>query len=157
MNLLREYIRATLIELNSIGCNSQSLGFIDSSGQFIDIEDELMDGGHFYWIKKTFGTEKAEKWHENWGTPPGWIKVSNANEISTDNINSISSSQVSGLIDMWLSCKKYSRWIQSPETGIVNMYTHSGDQYEELTIPSFIERFAGEHAERLMNKFFSGL
>jgi hypothetical protein len=157
MNLVREYIRELIIEeFGNNTCNDHSLGFIDASGNFIDVQAEGFQG-HMDYLEINFAEELALAQEEDayMGAPPGWIKISNANEISAENLSDVTTKQVNALIDMWHGCKDYSRWIKDPDKSNLYFYTFNGNDYLELTIPEFIERF--DQSRQLMDYFFEGL
>ena len=147
MKITRLQLRRIIQEVTEFGCNKHSLGYIDKDGNFLDISAEeytshdewLLDNGMYEW-------EPAMNL---------WIKVSNANEISVPFINTVSQVQLNGLIDMWLACKDYSRWIKNPEESYVNIYSFDLKEYEELTIPEFIEKH--DTTGSAMERFFGSL
>jgi|LWDU01.1.fsa_nt_gi hypothetical protein len=155
MNLLREYIRALILEApNQFRCNSHSLGYIDAQGIFVSLQAAGFDR-HDDYVSHHFPEEAGEYWYKHKAVmhaPSGWLKVSNANEISMEDVSNISSAQIKGLVDMWLQCAEFSRWINSPETGYVNLYNFDGNQYDELTIPDLIQKH--DTSGRLMDYFY---
>jgi len=147
MKHLRQYIRQALIEVNDFGCNKHSLGYIDESGKFLDISAEEYTA-HDEWLldNDMYNWEPAMN---------NWIKISNANEMSVPSIHNVSQVQLKGLIGMWLACKDYSKWIKNPEKSHLNIYSFDFKQYEELTIPEFIEKH--DTSGKALDMFFGGL
>ena len=138
--ILREAIRRIIIEANDFGCNKHSLGFIDDKGEFIDLTESDQD--HLEYLGGIYGMDAPND------CPNGWIKVSNASNIfyTGGYWNEATEAQIDGLIDMWMSCKKFSSWI---ENDVENFYVNFGCQDEdgeswdmkEQTIVEFLEMY----------------
>ena len=84
-----------------------------------------------------------------------WIKVSNARNIAIKDY-SILSKQIPGLIDMWLTCAKYSPWIFDSYSGGTEKFTIFSKD-DELMIEQTIEDFLLEHAPNMVDSFFNTL
>ena len=117
-------------------CAIHSLGFIDLDGNFIDLQKE---GGmvHIDWLISKFGRHEAANF--GWYTPPGWIKVSNAYvmTIKAFSWESIKPKQIDALIEMWMSCAKYSPWIRKANSKLLEFWSDSGPQ--EFTLGDFLK------------------
>jgi len=134
-------------EVTAFGCNKHSLGYIDENGKFLDISAEDYTS-HEQWLhsRGMYDWEPAQKF---------WIKLSNANELSVPFIHSVPQVQLDGLVNMWLQCKDHSKWIKNPEETHLNIYSFDFKQYEELTIPEFIEKH--DQTGLAMERFFGAL
>ena len=151
MKDLREAIRAIILEVNDFQCNNHSLGWISPDGEFIDLQNH---GTHDDWMAGYIIRNKLQDKIPLDSSPPGWIKISNANQIffggkSWDNATK---EQIDGLIEMWNSCSKYSRWIQNePESHKVlfGMFDCAGMEGNHdlpvawMTIPEFLGLYGG--------------
>ena len=150
---LRETIRGMILEANDFGCNKHSLGFIDDKGKFIDLTESDQD--HLEYLGSIYGMDAPND------CPNGWIKVSNANNIfyTGGYWTEATEAQIDGLIEMWIACKKYSRWI---DNDVENFYVNFGCQDEdgeswdmtEQTIVEFLEMY-GYRGQ--LDKFFGML
>lgn len=147
MKITRRQLRKIINEVSAFGCNKHSLGYIDAHGSFLDISaDEY--ASHEEWLSSQglYDWEPAQN---------HWIKLSNANELTVPFIHNVSQAQLNGLIDMWIKCKDHSQWIMNPESHHLNIYNFDFSEYEELTIPEFIEKH--DKTGLAMEKFFEGL
>ena len=147
MKLTRRQLRRIIQEVTAFGCNKHSLGYIDEKGKFLDISAEEYTS-HDEWLLDN-GMYPSEPMMNY------WIKLSNANELSVPFIHSVPQVQLDGLVNMWLQCKDHSRWIKNPEATHLNIYSFDFKQYEELTIPEFIEKH--DKSGRAMERFFGAL
>lgn len=159
--LIRESVRRIILESTEFGCNKHSLGFIDGAGKYIDLaphSDKAIDVGlgdnhdSYIWANVDPNANSGS-------CPRGWLKLSNANEIwfnGTD-LFDINSSQIQGLISMWVSCKSHSQWLKTDvEQFYVQFYTAqsvsqvTGNvldwEMHEFTVPEFLERYGGRRA-----------
>lgn len=147
-SMIRECIRRILLEVDVFGCEAHSLGWIDDSGNFIDLTEGDLTHGEYLEIEYGDGLDLDEIIY-------GWIKISNAKElyIVGSDWGKVTSMQIHGLIDMWLACKEYSRWIKNDiERFRVNFMSERSSQ--KMTIPDFLSRYGNvEHEDR----FFMGL
>ena len=147
--IIKEELNKVLLEVNRETCAIHSLGFIDLEGNFIDLQKE---GGmvHIDWLINNFGRYEAANFG---GAPPGWIKVSNAYVITikAPNWSKIKPQQVDGLIEMWMSCYKYSPWIRKKANSkILEFYYDAG--VEDLTLGDFLEKYGSrEQVHRFFN------
>lgn len=147
MKLTRSQLRRLISEVTAFGCNKHSLGYIDENGNFLDISSDEYNS-HEEWL-----ASKGVDYR--YPALRGWIKLSNANELTVPTIHEIPQSQLNGLIDMWIACKDYARWIMNPESSYLNIYNFDFSEYEELTVPEFIEKH--DRTGNGMEKFFSSL
>lgn len=148
-DVLRESIRAIILEVGGYQCNKHSLGWIDDAGTWIDCGG----GSHGEWLFRHHYNEIVPEGGVT--IPPNWIKVSNANNIyfCGDSFDDVTPAQINGMIEMWGECSKYSKWIQSQtETfyvtfGIILPYMREElTEMFEMTIPDFLERYGGRDA-----------
>ena len=147
--IINEELQKVLDEVDRETCAIHSLGFIDLDGNFIDLQKE---GGmvHIDWLISKFGRHEAANFG---GAPPGWIKVSNAYvmTIKAFSWESIKPKQIDALIEMWMSCAKYSPWIRKKANSkLLEFWSDSGPQ--EFTLGDFLEIFGSkEQVERFFN------
>lgn len=147
--IIKEELRKVLDEVDRETCAIHSLGFIDLDGNFIDLQKE---GGmvHIDWLISKFGRHEAANFG---GAPPGWIKVSNAYvmTIKAFSWENIKPKQIDALIEMWMSCAKYSPWIRKKANSkLLEFWSDSGPQ--EFTLGDFLEIFGSkEQVDRFFN------
>ncbi len=147
VKIKRSQLRRLISEVTAFGCNKHSLGYVDEHGNFLDISAEDYTSHEEWLISKGL--------NDLYPAQNYWIKLSNANELTVPDIHEISQSQLHGLIDMWIACKDYARWIMNPESSYLNIYNFDFSEYEELTIPEFIEKH--DRGGSGMEKFFGSL
>jgi len=158
LNEVRQLVRNLILETITPydRCNYHSLGWIDDKGNFINLTETPY--GHTSYLESIF-PDKEDPGQSPWG----WIKVSNAQQFWYQgyNVSDISESQVDGLIDVWIQCSKYSRWIKrDPETVIAFLMIKEnapiGDsiKMEKYTIGDFLEIFG---TQQQVDRFYSFL
>ena len=149
--LIRESVRRIILEVSEFGCNKHSLGFIDPKGNFIDLTDTGDDHNSWMWDNVSNDLDAGS-------IPRGWIKVSNANEFwfSAKDWSELSFKQFEGMVDVWSSCKAYSKWLQTDVEGFYVTFGTSDptssfgfENMEQYTIPEFIDRYIGRRGEDL--------
>ena len=154
--LVRESIRKIILEANGFGCNNHSLGFIDPEGNFIDLSETEDD--HNSWMETYQSVELGVDRYPMGQIPENWIKVSNANEFwfAAKDWNEMTFAQFEGLVDMWSSCKRHSKWLQGDVEGFHVTFGLSdpdpfgfSEHMEQYTIPEFIDKFVGRRGEDL--------
>ena len=154
-DVLRESIRAIILEANDYQCNKHSLGWISPDGKFIDLENH---GTHDDWMAGHIMKNKMQDKVPLDSSPPGWIKVSNANELwfFEKDWSEMTFAQFEGLVEMWSSCKRHSNWLQNDVEGFYVTFGLSdpdpfgySEHMEEHTIPEFIDKYVGRKGEDL--------
>lgn len=146
--LIRESIRKIILEADGFQCNSHSLGFVDDQGNWLDTEGA--DHSDYLWANVY---DMEDNRPGGYPMPDGWIKVSNASQIffGGNSWDEVTPEQIDGLIEMWGVCSKYSKWIKrEPETfqvifGLISNKRRMSN-LEEMTIPEFLKRYAGNAA-----------
>ena len=116
-------------------------------GDFIDLETH---GNHADWLGRYITMNKLQDKISKWSSPPGWIKVATASQIffAGKSWDGVTKEQIDGLIEMWGSCSKHSRWIQrETETfkcifGLIEDSTGRTVD-EHMTIPEFLGLYGG--------------
>ena len=144
--LIRESVRRIILEASDFQCNNHSLGFIDDQGNWLDTEG--CDHSDWLWDRVYNQDDSARPFP----MPDGWIKVSNANELwfGGGDWFDMSFAQFEGLVDMWSSCKRYSRWLQNDTDNFHVVFgTLNPESMEEYTIPEFIDKYVGRRGEDL--------
>jgi len=146
-NQLKRIIRKTILEANRFTCNGHSLGFIDTEGNFIDLEAlGYEDHGEY--------AAKVLKQRPN-HIPFGWIKVSNSNnfKIMKRSWEEATDEQIFGMIYAWDACKNDAYWIRTRIDKSV-VYFMTSDDMEIMTIPEFISKYGNDQH---MNTLFLNL
>jgi len=143
-NQLKRIIRNVILEASNFTCNYTSLGFIDTEGNFIDLE-ALGYQDHAEYVVKVLNQNYKH-------IPHGWIKVSNANnfKIMARSWEDASEEQIFGMIDVWNTCKDDATWIRNKIERKEVYFQTMGDM-EIMTIPEFISRYGND---RHMNTLF---
>jgi hypothetical protein len=131
-------------------CNFTSNGFIDTEGNWIKIPDRLHHDDYIGFVKRRDILDGKDITHYD-----SWIKVSNSRYIKIRDY-SILRKQIPGLIDMWLTCAKYSPWIFESYSGGTEKFTEISTD-DEILIDQTIEDFLIKYAPDLVNSFFSKL
>jgi len=136
-NQLKRIIRKTILEANRFTCNGHSLGFIDTEGNFIDLEKLGYEDHGEYAVKVL----KQRPNH----IPFGWIKVSNANnfKIMEKSWEEVTDEQISGMINAWDACKDNAYWIRSRKEKS-EVYFMTMNDMEIMTIPEFITKYGND-------------
>ena len=146
--MIRKYIRqAILKEVSNWSCNKNSLGWITAEGEFIDLSEIGMEHNEYIKSISEF-TEDEFIWMHNVPIPDGWIKVSNSREFQIYGMpwESISKSQVDGMIEVWLQCAQYCKWMQNlEEEETLLWYENRNSRY---TIPDFLDEFASREQSK---------
>lgn len=155
-DVLRESIRTIILEVNDFQCNTHSLGWISPDGEFIDLENH---GTHDDWMIGHILRNKLQDRIPLDSSPPGWIKVSTANELwlTGKDWSEMTFAQFEAMVEMWSQCKRYSRWLQiDAENFYVTFGTKdptSGgfghEHMDQYTIPEFIDKYVGRRGEDL--------
>ena len=156
-DVLRESIRTIILEVNGYQCNKHSLGWINTSGDWLDCKGR----SHGEWLIVNYYDHNPP---DEYTIPENWLKVSNANNIffCGDSFDDITPRQVDGLIEMWGECSNHSRWIQTQtETfyvtfGLIDKHEAKEELLDmfEMTIPEFLHRYGRPDA---MDKFYGML
>ena len=153
--LMRENIRTIILEANDFQCNKHSLGWISPDGKFIDLENY---GTHDDWMIGHILKNKMQDKIPLDSSPPGWIKVSTANELwlTGKDWSEITFAQFEGMVEMWSACKRYSNWLRNDAE---NFYVTFGtrnptssfgfEHMDQYTIPQFIDKYVGRRGEDL--------
>jgi len=156
---IRSVIREVILEASGMKmsgedfqytCNLTSNGFIDTEGNWIKIPDRLHHEDYMAISMRKDFLEGKDITHYD-----SWIKVSNSRNIKIKDY-SILSKQIPGLIDMWLTCAKYSPWIFESYSGGTEKFTIFSTD-EELVVEQTIEDFLLEYAPDLVDSFFNKL
>ena len=136
-NQLKRIIRDVILEASKFTCNYSSLGFISTDGNFIDLE-ALGYQSHGDYAVKVLNQNKNY-------IPPGWIKVSNANnfKIMARSWEDASEEQIFGMIDVWDACKDNAVWIRN-EIENEQVYFLTMSDMEIMTIPEFISSYGND-------------
>ena len=154
-DVLRESIRAIILEVNDFQCNKHSLGWISPDGKFIDLENH---GTHDDWMIGHIMKNKMQDRIPLDSSPPGWIKVSTANELwlTGKDWSEMTFAQFEGMVEMWSQCKRYSNWLKNDAE---NFYVTFGtkdptssfgfEHMDQYTIPQFIDKYVGRRGEDL--------
>ena len=150
--IIKEELNKVILEVDRFSCAIHSLGFIDLDGNFIDLEKNTTE----YQKKANVAYTHGDYLSDNGigiDTPTGWIKLSNAYSMSikASNWSEIKPQQVDGLIEMWMSCYKYSPWIKKKANSkILDFFSDAG--VEELTLGDFLEKYGSrEQVDRFFN------
>jgi len=141
-SLLREAIKQIILkEVSNWSCNKNSLGWITDAGVFVDLSEEEMEHNEYIKSITEFSEDEFIMIH-NVPIPNGWIKVSNAREFQVYGIQweNISNSQVQAMINIWLQCKKYCKWMNNLEEEEILLW--SENRNSRYTIPDFLDEFA---------------
>ena len=142
--IIKEELNKVLLEVDRFSCAIHSLGFIDLDGNFIDLEKNTTEYQKRANIAYTHGDYLSDN-AIGIDTPTGWIKLSNAYSMSikASNWSEIKPQQVDGLIEMWMSCYKYSPWIKKKANSkILDFFSDAG--VEELTLGDFLEKYGSD-------------
>ena len=151
MKHLRQYIRGILLEdwgsdhgVNDFGCGRHSAGFIDDTGQFHGLGAPDGETHDDFLLQRDMDE-----------IPIDWIVVHNAQQL-TVRLDYITLEQIDTLIDLWLYCKKYQKWIYDPfdPNHSLKLFPHHGGGYEELTVDDFLEMYG---SIQQTSKFFNAL
>ena len=136
--IIKEELRKALKEVDRDSCAVHSLGFIDLEGNFIDLESFATEYQKRINVAYTHG-DYLESVGLDW-TPDGWIKVSNAYlmTIEAPDWSAIKPQQVDGLIEMWMSCTKYSPWIRKKANSKPLEFWAGGEVLPEMTLEKFL-------------------
>ena len=155
MKLLRKIIRKTILkEVTNFSCNKNSLGWISADGEFIDLSEIGMEHDEYINSITEFTEDDEFILSHNIPIPDGWIKVSNSRELQIYGVSweHISKSQVKGIINMWLKCSRYCKWMQNiEEEEILLWFDNKKSRY---TIPDFLYEFGSRD---LVEYFFHNL
>ena len=128
-------------------CNITSNGFIDTEGNWIKLPGSDHHDDWLYPKMRDDVRQGKDIDHYN-----SWIKVSNSREITINDYDMLKK-QIPGLIDMWLTCAKYSPWIFESYSGGEEKFMIFGEIQSESTIEDFLL----EHAPELVASFFDAL
>ena len=128
-------------------CNFTSNGFIDTAGNWIKLPGSSHHDDWLYPKMRDDVRQGKDIDHYN-----SWIKVSNSRNITINDYD-ILKNQIPGLIDMWLTCAKYSPWIFESYSGGEEKFMIFGKIQTETTIEDFLL----EHAPELVSYFFNKL
>jgi len=142
-------------------CKYNSNGFIDSLGNWVQLPNGTHHDDYLLPLMRSDRLSGKDISHYN-----SWIKVSNAGFITISDWKSLPR-QVNGLVEMWLTCAKYTKWIFDSYEGGESFYIHNddvanapagyGEKGIETTIADFLSEFADDGGSYFYEKLMEQL